>query len=334
MIVLAIAIPLCLGMGISAVGGSDSNDITVVEPSPSPSPTATPVPTATPSPTPKPIQEIFLVPGSVEENLEVQILDKNDELVTGDEFILTVTGVKNGYKSVWTVNDGFLELTKLSSGDYKVTIDEKEGYIIKITTVDVKVAKKVDYEKVDVSDKVVDESQIDVSKEDAAFDNQPVMTPAPPPKDTVEYVKSSSKTVKKDVEVTKYRYKVTDKDLMKDGTLKTKDGKSSGLYPVLDKNGYLESVYKLVYPTPVPTTRAQAMSLLSTVNLSPAGLWLTALAVEGEEVESEPTPEPTPTPEPEPTPEPTPEDPTVGILQKIIDFIKHIIELITKKQGE
>lgn len=48
----------------------------------------------------------------------------------------------------------------------------------------------------------------------------------------------------------------------------------------------------------------------------------------------EPTPEPTPTPEPEPTPEPTPEDPTVGILQKIIDFIKHIIELITKKQGE
>lgn len=52
------------------------------------------------------------------------------------------------------------------------------------------------------------------------------------------------------------------------------------------------------------------------------------------EPEPEPTPEPTPAPEPEPTPEPTPEDPTVGILQKIIDFIKHIIELITKKQGE
>lgn len=47
-----------------------------------------------------------------------------------------------------------------------------------------------------------------------------------------------------------------------------------------------------------------------------------------------PEPEPTPEPTPEPAPEPTPEDPTVGILQKIIDFIKHIIELITKKQGE
>ena len=51
-----------------------------------------------------------------------------------------------------------------------------------------------------------------------------------------------------------------------------------------------------------------------------------------------PTPEPKPEPKPEPTPtpepEPTPEDPTVGILQKIVDFIKHVIELITKKQGE
>ena len=47
-----------------------------------------------------------------------------------------------------------------------------------------------------------------------------------------------------------------------------------------------------------------------------------------------PAPQPEPTPDPEPTPEPTPEpdDPTVGILQKIIDFIKHIIDLITEKK--
>lgn len=47
-----------------------------------------------------------------------------------------------------------------------------------------------------------------------------------------------------------------------------------------------------------------------------------------------PVPEPKPEPTPTPEPEPTPEDPTVGILQKIVDFIKHVIELITKKQGE
>ena len=45
-------------------------------------------------------------------------------------------------------------------------------------------------------------------------------------------------------------------------------------------------------------------------------------------------PEPEPTPEPTPEPEPEPEDPTVGILEKIIAFIKHIIELITKKKED
>lgn len=49
-------------------------------------------------------------------------------------------------------------------------------------------------------------------------------------------------------------------------------------------------------------------------------------------VEPEPEPKPEPEPTPEPEPEPTPEDPTVGILQKIIDFIKHIIDLITEKK--
>ena len=48
--------------------------------------------------------------------------------------------------------------------------------------------------------------------------------------------------------------------------------------------------------------------------------------------EPEPIPEPTPEPIPEPEPTPEPKDPTVGILQKIIDFIKHIIDLITEKK--
>ena len=50
------------------------------------------------------------------------------------------------------------------------------------------------------------------------------------------------------------------------------------------------------------------------------------------DLKEEPKPEPEPEPTPEPEPEPTPEDPTVGILQKIIDFIQHIIKLITEKK--
>lgn len=46
-----------------------------------------------------------------------------------------------------------------------------------------------------------------------------------------------------------------------------------------------------------------------------------------------PTTEPTPDPIPEPTHEPTPEpDQTVSILQKIVEFIQHIIKLITEKK--
>lgn len=50
------------------------------------------------------------------------------------------------------------------------------------------------------------------------------------------------------------------------------------------------------------------------------------------DLKKEPEPTPEPEPEPEPTPEPTPEDPTVGILERIIKFIQHIIELITEKK--
>lgn len=315
MVVLLLAIPLCLGMGVSAVSGGD-DDTTPPVVRPSPSPEATAEPTASPSPTPRADVEIFLVPASVEEDLEVQIMDKNDELVKGPEFFLTVQGVKNGYKKVWTVNDGFLKLTKLSSGDYTVTIDEKDGFIIKDRTVEITVAKKIDYEKIDVSDKVVDESQIDVSKEDAAFDDQtsPAMTPAPPPKDTVEYVKSSSKKEIKDVEVITYKYKPV---LLEDKTIRTKDGKSSGLYAVTDSDGYLVSAYKLLYPTPTPSPRTAALDAQS---LGPVGILLKTFAVENENIPAvidedegeqtqptaEPTAEPTPRPTPVPTREPTP----------------------------
>jgi len=49
-------------------------------------------------------------------------------------------------------------------------------------------------------------------------------------------------------------------------------------------------------------------------------------------VAKEPEPDPPTPPEPDPpTPDP---DPTVNILKKILEFIQHIIDLITKKQGE
>ncbi|MBQ3008676.1 MAG: hypothetical protein IJD80_03710, partial [Oscillospiraceae bacterium] len=180
----------------------------------------------------------------------------------------------------------------------------------------VKVEKKVEYEKLDVSDKVVDESKIDVSKEDVAYDDaqtQPQAPPAPELKDTVKYVKSSSKKVKKDVEVITYKYKAV---TLEDGTIKTKDGKSSGLFPVTDSDGYVTGAYKLEYPSqPQSEATVSAQSelfSLMTFTLDTDNSQIQTADNEEQEGQATPAPTPEATPQPtvEPTPQPTPE-PTV-----------------------
>ena len=124
-------------------------------------------------------------------------------MVTGYDFILTVKAKNTSYTSTWTVNDGFLRLTKLVAGDYTVTISPAEGYIITEDTVECTVKEKVKYEKVDVADKIKDETEIDVSKEDASL-TKPVATPEPTPKLPTYDNKTASVTT----EVTAYKYKV------------------------------------------------------------------------------------------------------------------------------
>ena len=194
-VVLAVSIPVCIGLGMAAVTTG-----TTVEESSSLSQLVSSVvhsssvvqSSSQQSSSSKPSVKIFLLPSSVEEDLEVKVVGENGQMIEGPEFELVVKGVKNGYNKTWKVNDGFLRLTKLPSGDYTVSIKEKDGYIIPDQDVKITVAKKVEYKEVDVSDKVVDESKVDVSKEDAAYDDQvaaPAATPAPI-QDTVEYVQS------------------------------------------------------------------------------------------------------------------------------------------------
>ena len=190
-VVLALAIPLSIGLGISAIGANSGTDggsfsqmvssiTSVVKPS-------SVISSSSLASSSKKAVKVSLKPSSVEEDLEVQVVGENGQMIVGPEFKLIVKGTKNGYNKTWKVNDGFLRLTKLPSGDYTVAIEELDGYIIPEEPVKITVAKKVAYKEVDVSDKVVDESKIDVSKEDAAYDDQvtaPAKTPEPI-KDTV-----------------------------------------------------------------------------------------------------------------------------------------------------
>ncbi|MBQ6930215.1 MAG: hypothetical protein IJN27_07965 [Oscillospiraceae bacterium] len=215
--VLIVCIPLTVTLSVFAINNSASAmaalnekenmpDTTITETTPSPSPTAETTPTPSPSPTPEaePV-EIFLKPSSVEEDLEVHIVDEDGNMVTGYPFLLTVVAKDGSYNKQWTVDDGFLRLTKISSGEYTVTIEDAEGYIIEENTIECTVEKKVEYEKIDVSDKVVDESEIDVKQEDAAL-SKPVEAPAATPalatyKDQIAITKTTAGIYKYKAEI-------------------------------------------------------------------------------------------------------------------------------------
>ena len=226
--------------------------------------------------------KITLRPSSVEEDLEVQIVDEKGELITNDKFILTVKGKNVGYNKDWTVGDGFLKLTKLKAGNYTVSIRDKDGYIMP-EPIECKVAEKVKYVKMDVSDKLVDDSKVNSAKEDAGYGATEAKPTPAPVTDTVEYVETGKKEVEKDVEVIKYKPVVVE-----DGTIKNKNtGESTKYHPILDSEGYITGAY---YIERVPKTRSQALNMF----------WLRVYADEPTS-----TAEPTSTPEQASTPEQT-----------------------------
>ena len=186
--------------------------------------------------------EIFLKHSSVEEDLEVKIVDKNGLMVTGYDFVLTVKGKDSSYMTTWTVNDGFLRLTKIDGGEYTVTISEAEGYIITEKTIECTVKEKVKYEKVDVTDKIKDETEVDVSKEDASL-----VKPAATPEPTPQLPSYENKTAASSTEIKKYRYraKISEnefsdvEDGKKVGYILNRDGSKSIYIAEVDSNGFI-----------------------------------------------------------------------------------------------
>ncbi len=185
--------------------------------------------------------KVTLKSSSVKEDLEVKIVDEAGNLIVGPNFVLNVQSDETKYDKDWDVNDGFLKLTKLKAGEYTVGIEALEGYIMP-EDITIEVEEAVEYKEQDVSDKVVDESDIDASVEDNAYGSSSGGSATPPPlTNTVDYVasKTETKDVKVEIEVDYYK-----PVLHEDGSIKNPDGTSSGIYPKLDENGYLVGAYK------------------------------------------------------------------------------------------
>ena len=144
---------------------------------------------------------------SIQKDLKVKFTNKKTgKLIAGIPFVLDVVG-PSGKTYEWTDDDkdGIIYQKNIESGEYKVTLKELEGeiydrYVIDTSTKKTTVKKEIAYEKVDVSDEILDESQIDASKEDTELGNtvESVLT------DTVAWVPTKTEAAGKDyVEVKK-----------------------------------------------------------------------------------------------------------------------------------
>ena len=110
---------------------------------------------------------------SIKKDLKIKITNKKTgKLIPSVPFEVEVTNPK-GKVSTWEDEDqdGILYKTDLTPGEYVVSLKEiagNEKYQISTVGQNIKVKEKLDYEKVDVSDEIKTEAEVDASKEDTA----------------------------------------------------------------------------------------------------------------------------------------------------------------------
>lgn len=125
----------------------------------------------------KEVKELSITATSIEKDLKIKVQDPKGKLVTGELFKASVKSEKKGAKeSVYEDKDkdGIIYIDKIEAGKYTVTLQEIEGYILKKESITVEVKDKIEYKKVDVSDEIKTESQINTAVEDTAVNNIPV----------------------------------------------------------------------------------------------------------------------------------------------------------------
>lgn len=129
---------------------------------------------------------------SVEKDLKIKFVNKKDgKLIKKVPFEVKITDVENKtYHKKDEDGDGIIYLTGLKAGSYSVTMVElgdMEGYSFSTATQTAKVKETIVYEKIDVTEEIKDQSEVDVTKEDTAqkIETENVLT------DTVEWVEST-----------------------------------------------------------------------------------------------------------------------------------------------
>ena len=274
---LAVTLTAGLGTGIAVWAFSGAGQETSVQAELSPTPT--PAPTATPTPTPQ-LRQVKMEIATVQQSIGVDLVEEVDGEefpLTGEPFVVLITDEDENTQSYDIDPDtGTLLVEKVEPGDYRVELEEKEGYALpEPQTVTVK--EKVVYvaDTAAVADKIVQSNQVVESQEDNIY-GQVADAVVTPPSDTVEYVDSSSESVSEKIQV------YTGAKLNDEGYMLLKDGTVTDYKPVFDTaTGYLVKAVRSALPSPTPVP-------VPSVILTPT-----------------PAPEPTERPEATQTPEPS-----------------------------
>ncbi|MDE6219802.1 MAG: hypothetical protein K2G51_05115 [Lachnospiraceae bacterium] len=110
------------------------------------------------------VRSLTILASSVERDIRVKIIDGRGDLVTGQEFSVEVadTGVYLDEDK-----DGVILVSDVKPGEYKLTLNEREGFKVPAAPVNVRVKSIVSYTVIDDIDLFVhEESEIDILKED------------------------------------------------------------------------------------------------------------------------------------------------------------------------
>ncbi len=231
---------------------------------------------------------------SVQKDLKIKFNNKKSgKLVSNVPFNVTITD-PNGKTETWTDDDmdGIIYKKGITPGNYTVAVnaltDEKyKDYTLPTGTQKVEVKKDITYKKVDVSNEIKKESEINVAKEDTKKNETVVESTL---QDTVQWVASTS-TANTYVEVSKDTITNPETLVYSGNFLRMAEAEVPSVTPTETP----------AEPPTVAPTETPAETPVETPTVAPAETPTPA------PVET-PTPAPveTPTPTPVPTPTPTP----------------------------
>lgn len=133
---------------------------------------------------------------SIDHDMKIKIVNaETDKMVSGYEFQVEVTDPKEKTE-VYTDSDkdGCIKLDKLTPGKYRVALvkdDTLEQFLFSSMSISMNVKDGIDYVKVDVSDEIKKEAEVNTKVEDTAVQSEAANEVAPALQDTVEWVESA-----------------------------------------------------------------------------------------------------------------------------------------------